>query len=63
MNPWSKSSNEYNSRFYDSLRPINTLCAESRNFILNLKQVVITEHNKRASKNTKVMYSNNIIRF
>jgi len=62
VNPWSKSSNEY-SRFYDSLRPINGLCAESRYFVLQLKQVVIMEHNKRASKNTKVLYSNSIIRF
>lgn len=30
VNPWTKSFNEYNSRFYDSLKPINTSCVESR---------------------------------
>jgi hypothetical protein len=50
VSPWAKSCNEYNSRFYDSLRPINTLCAESGYFVSKLKRVVIMEHNKRASK-------------
>ena len=53
VNPWSKSFNEYNRNFYDSLRSINSLCAESRYFVLKLKQVVIMEHNKPASRNTK----------
>lgn len=51
--PRSKSFNEYNSHFYDSLRPINTLSVESRYFVLKLKKVVIMEHNKPASKITK----------